>query len=483
MNTLAFATIQELQQTLQKRQISPQELLHFFIKRFAQHDLTLGTALEIFDVDSILKDWVPAGFLDGIPGLIKDNICQKDRITSCASKILEHFKAPYDATAIERLKQSGAFLLGRANMDEFAMGSSTETSAFKKTKNPWNTKKVPGGSSGGSVAAVSAGLVPWSLGSETGGSVRQPAAFCGIVGLKPTYGLISRYGLVAYASSFDQIGIATRTVHDNALILSAIAGNDIKDSTTLAVEKKEYAVSLKSTIRPGLRIGIIENAINAEGVDAQVHAVLEQAIKEFEKLGASIQKLTVPSMDYGAAIYFILSRAEAASNLARYDGVRYGLRDDNATTLVAMYEKSRKAGFGKEVKVRIIIGNYVLSVGHAAEFYNNAKIAQLRMRHEFNEIFKKVDLLIAPTTPTTAFDFGAFDNNKLQMDLQDYFTCPMNITGIPALSLPCGFSRDGMPIGLQLIGPNLSEELLFQTAYAYEQKTSWHKQHPANFFI
>jgi len=481
MNTLAYATIHELQEQLAHKKISHAELLDFFLDRFAQHDAKIGSSLEIFSKDSILKDYVPTGTLNGIPGLIKDNICQQNRITSCASKMLENYRATYDATALARLKNEGALSVGRANMDEFAMGSSTETSAFQKTRNPWNLDCVPGGSSGGSIAAVAAGLIPWSLGSETGGSVRQPAAFCGIVGLKPTYGLISRYGLIAYASSFDQIGIATRTVHDNAMVLSAIAGVDPKDSTTLMVEKKDYTQALKGTIKPGLKIGIIDNALNAEGVDSHVHSAILSAIKEFEKMGASVRTLSLPSMDYGAAIYFILSRAEAASNLARFDGVRYGLRDKEAHSLLQLYEKSRKAGFGKEVKARIMIGNYVLSVGHAAEFYNNAKIAQQMMRHEFDQIFKQVDILISPTTPTTAFKFGAFDNNKLQMDLQDYFTCSMNITGIPAISIPCGFSDDQMPIGFQLIGPHLSEELLMQTAYAYEQKTVWHTKHPVGF--
>lgn len=481
MDRLAFATIDQIQDLIQKKEVTAQEVVQFFIKRFETFDNELGSALEIFDKDSILQASQQQGSLYGIPGLIKDNICQKDRALSCASKILEHFKATYDATAITRLKNVGAPLLGRANMDEFAMGSSTETSAYKKTKNPWNGQRVPGGSSGGSIAAVAAGLVPWALGSETGGSVRQPAALCGIVGLKPTYGLISRYGLIAYASSLDQIGIATRTVKDNALILSAIAGNDPHDSSTLAVQQQDYTRLLTGTIKPGLKIGVIDNALKAEGIDNQVHQAIEQALATLQKLGASIERVTLPSMDYGAAIYFIISRAEAASNLARFDGVRYGLRNKKAETLVSMYESTRQEGFGEEVKKRIIIGNYVLSVGHAGEFYNNAIKAQNIMRAEFNEIFKKVDLLVAPTSPTPAFKFGAFDDNKLQLDLQDYFTCPANITGSPAISIPCGFSQDKLPLGFQLIGPHQSEALLFQTAHAYEQQTEWHTMHPAGF--
>lgn len=478
---LAFATITELQNLINKKEITPDELIEYFINRFEQCDGDLGSALEIFNKDSILHNVQGDGFLKGVPGLIKDNICQKGRITSCASKMLQNYQAPYDATAIDRLKKVGAPLIGRANMDEFAMGSSTETSAFKKTKNPWNKECVPGGSSGGSIAAVAAGLIPWSLGSETGGSVRQPAALCGIVGLKPTYGLISRYGLIAYASSLDQIGIATRTVKDNALILSAIAGNDRNDSTTVSVGAQDYSHGLGNFIKPGLKIGVIDNALHAEGVDSQMVRAIEDSIITLQKLGATIERVSMPSMDYGAAIYFIISRAEAASNLARFDGVRYGMRDKKAHTLISMYEKSRQEGFGTEVKKRIMIGNYVLSVGHAGEFYANAVKAQKIMRAEFDDMFKNVDLLLSPTSPTQAFKFGAFDDNKLQMDLQDYFTCPSNITGIPAISVPCGFSKDNLPFGLQLMGPHLSESLLFQVAHAYEQATEWHTKHPSGF--
>jgi aspartyl-tRNA(Asn)/glutamyl-tRNA(Gln) amidotransferase subunit A len=481
MENLAFASISQLREMLDKKEVSTKELLEFFIKRFEKYDGKLGSALEIFSLDSVLKESKAQGRLAGIPGLIKDNICQRNRITSCASKILANYRAPYDATAIARLKQEGALLLGRANCDEFAMGSSTETSAFKKTCNPWDLSRVPGGSSGGSIAAVAAGLVPWALGSETGGSVRQPAAFCGVVGLKPTYGLISRYGLVAYASSLDQIGIATRTIKDNALVLSVIAGNDNHDSTTLAVGAKDYTATLTGTMKPDLKIGVIENALYAEGVDNQVQNAIKQAIDQLEKLGARIRYIKLPILDYAAAIYFILSRAEAASNLARFDGVRYGVRATTASTLADMYAQTRHDGFGAEVKARIMIGNYVLSVGYADKFYDNARRAQRIMRQEFTKIFQEVDLLVAPTHPAPAFKFGAFAQNKLQLDLQDYFTCGMNIAGIPALSVPCGFSADNLPIGFQLIGPWLSEELLYQTAHAYEQQTPWHTMHPKQF--
>lgn len=478
MNDFSFYTITQLQEALATKRISVAELYDYCKARFAQYDSALGSALEIFGNDSYTA--IQKGSLYGIPGLVKDNICQQDRITSCSSKILKNFRAPYNATALTRLHQAGAYSIGRANCDEFAMGSSTETSAYHKTKNPWNHDRVPGGSSGGSIAAVAAGLVPWALGSETGGSVRQPASLCGIVGLKPTYGSISRYGLVAYASSFDQIGIATRTVKDNALVYSAIAGHDPYDSTTLDLQPRDYTKELGQSIT-GLTIGVIDNALYAEGVDPEIVKALEQAIQAFEKLGVKIKKITLPSMDYSAAVYFILSRAEAASNLARFDGVRYGYRNEDVESLAQMYAKTRQEGFGSEVKARILIGNYVLSVGHADKFYNNAKKAQALMRADFIAAFKDVDLLLSPVNPMTAFKFNAFDDNKLQMDLQDYFTCGMNITGIPALAVPCGFSSEQLPIGMQLIGPHLSEQLLFNVAHAYEQATPWHTMHPKGY--
>ncbi len=481
MNNLAFASIRELQSHINSKKISIEELVDFSIKRFAQYDPLIGSALEVFDKKSIMSQVKPLGLLAGIPGIIKDNIAQEGRKLTCSSKILENYSAVYDATASVRLKNQGAALIGRANCDEFAMGSSTETSAFQKTKNPWNLDRVPGGSSGGSIAAVAAGFVPWALGSETGGSVRQPAAFCGIVGLKPTYGLISRFGLVAYGSSIDQIGIATRTVYDNALVLSAIAGHDQKDSTSLRVEPKNYTQQLDGTITPGLRIGIVENALNAQGNDPEIVAAIEQAIKVLESLGAHVKRITLPTMDYSAAVYFILSRAEAASNLARFDGVRYGMRDKQAHTLADMYFNTRHDGFGAEVRKRILIGNYVLSAGYADQFYANAKRVQRLMRQEFEEAFKDVHLLAMPVHPIPAFKFGAFDVDKLQMDLQDYFTCAANLTGIPGLAIPCGFTKDKLPIGFQLLGAHLSEEIIFKTAYAYEQKTPWHTMHPAQF--
>ncbi len=477
-DALAFATIQELQVKLANKEISHQELLQYYIDRFKKYDDELNAAYEVFDKESILQASVQQGILNGIPGLIKDNISQKDRALTCGSKILQGFRATYDATAIARLKKEGALLVGRANMDEFAMGSSGETSAYTKAKNPWDTSRVPGGSSSGSAAAVAAGLVPWSLGTSTGGSVRQPAAFCGIVGFKPTYGLISRYGLVAYGSSLDQIGIFSRSVHDNALVLSAMAGNDPSDSSTLAVDKKDYTQALNGKLPSGLRIGIVENALYAEGMDPQIVTAIEDAIKVFEKLGATTKRITLKTLDYSAATYFIISRAEAASNLARFDGVRYGFRNKQAKTLQQMYFTTRQEGFGSEVKARILVGNYVLSAGYADAYYEKAKLVRDMMRKEFIDAYKDFDLLIMPTAPCVAFKFGAFDTDKLQMDLQDYFTCAANLTGAPAISIPCGMSQENLPIGLQLYGPHLSEELIFKVAHAYEQQTPWHTMHP-----
>lgn len=479
MDSFSFATIKQLHADLKTKQISTSELLDFFINRFAAYDKELGAALEIFDKEWVLKNSMLPGTLSGIPGLIKNNIAIKDQLLTCASRILENFRAPYDATVIERLKAQGATILGRANLDEFAMGTSTETSYFQKTKNPWDLSRVPGGSSGGSIAAVAAGLVPWALGSETGGSVRQPAAWCGVVGMKPTYGHVSRYGLVSYASSLDQIGVCTRSVYDCALIFSIIAGQDDHDSSTLAVGPKDYTAQLDGKLPAGLKIGIVDNSLTAEGMDPEVVAAIEAGIQQFKKMGATIHHVTLPALEYSAAAYFIISRAEAASNLARFDGVRYGFRNKKAKLLRDMYEETRHDGFGAEVKKRIIVGNYVLSSGHSGEFYDNGQKVKRLIRSQFVEAFKKVDVLLMPTHPAPASKFGEL--NPLQLDLQDYFTCPMNLAGIPAISIPCGMSKSGLPIGFQIVAPHLAEERMFKVADAYEQATPWHTMHPKGY--
>lgn len=478
MKNIAFASIKTLREMLAKKEVSPQELVQASLQRIAQHDQDLKSFIEVYDQKTIMDKFVANGVLQGIPGAIKDNICQQDRIASCGSKMLENFTSTYDATAISRLKQEGALLIGRTNMDEFAMGSSTETSYYGKTKNPWNTQCVPGGSSGGSAVAVAAGLVPWALGSDTGGSVRQPAAYCGIVGLKPTYGSISRYGLIAYASSLDQVGVFARDVHDTATVFSVIAGADAKDSSTLRLDKKDYTQELDGKLPSGLRIGIVDNALQADGMDEQVQSMIEAAGKQFESLGAVIKRVNIPALDYAAACYFIVSRAEAASNLARFDGVKYGFRAKDVKNLEDMYLKSRGQGFGKEVKLRIMMGNYVLSSGHAGKYYNNAKLVQRLIRKEFNDVFQEVDMVIIPSQAAPAFKFGAYDENKLQMDLQDYFTAGLNLAGIPGMSIPCGITKEGMPIGMQLVGPHVSEQLLFKVGHAYQQVTDWHLKKP-----
>ncbi len=478
MNTLAFSSIDQLKRKISSKEVSTSELLSFFLRRFEMFNAELGCAIELFDQESLSIDSQKTGLLHGIPGIIKDNIAMKNRKLACASHMLEGFVSPYDATVTQRLKEQGGISLGRANMDEFAMGSSTETSAFHKSFNPWNLACSPGGSSGGSAVAVAAGLVPWALGSETGGSVRQPAAFCGIVGLKPTYGLVSRYGLVAYGSSVDQVGIFSRTVADSALILSIISGQDVRDSSSLQQPAKDYLHLLQNRQQRPMTIGIVINSIETDGVNPEVISALSAAIKTLESLGHSIKHVALPAIEDSAAAYFIISRAEAASNLARFDGVRYGYRDKAAKTLSDLYMHSRAGGFGAEVKKRIVIGNYVLSAGHSDEFYQNAQKVRQEIAQEFEQTFKDVDILLMPTHPAPAFKIGSFATNTLQMDLQDYFTCPINLAGIPAISIPCGFSTDGMPIGMQLVGPHKGEEELFAIAHQFEQATDWHKRHP-----
>ena len=476
MNDLSFLTIQELKNLLETKKISKQEVISFFIDRAKKHR-NLNAVLELADLATPLSTSAESGFLAGIPGYRKDNICEKDQISSCASAILKDFRSTYDSTIVKRLKDQGAVIIGRTNMDEFAMGSSGETSVYGITKNPWNTELVPGGSSSGSAAAVAAGLAPWALGSDTGGSVRQPAALCGIVGFKPTYGLNSRYGLIAYGSSLDMVGFFTRTAYDTALLLSATAGQDQYDSTTLAVEQQDYTKTLDGKITQGLTLGVIEDALDAEALHPEIRQATENAIKEYEKMGATIKRIRIPSLSYGAACYFIVSRAEAASNLARFDGIRYGLRVPEKS-LTDLYEKTREIGFGTEVKARILVGNYVLSVGHAGQFYDNAQRVRQMIYQEMVDAFKNVDLFVLPTHATPAFKVGAFDNDKLTMDLQDYFTAPLNLAGVPGISIPMGFSKDGLPLGMQLVGPHLSEHLLLKTAHAYQSVTDWHTKTP-----
>lgn len=407
------------------------------------------------------------GPLAGIPIAIKDNMCTKGVKTTCASKILENFIPPYDATVITRLKEAGAIIVGKTNMDEFAMGGSTEHSAFFKTHNPVNLNKVPGGSSGGSAAAVAGDFAPLSLGSDTGGSIRQPASFCGIVGLKPTYGLISRYGLVAFASSFDQIGPFAKDIEDTANLLNVIAGHDEMDSTSAQLEKVDYTKALVDDVK-GLKIGVPKEFM-AEGVSEDVKAAVTNAIEKFKALGAEVSECSLPVTQYALPTYYIVACAEASSNLARFDGIRYGYRTTNYESLEDIYKNSRSEGFGEEVKRRIILGTYVLSSGYYDAYYKKAQRVRTLVKEGYEQVFEKYDLILTPTAPSVAFDIGSKVNDPLEMYMSDLLTVSINLAGIPAISIPCGKNSEGMPIGLQIISKHFNESKLLQAAYTFEK--------------
>jgi len=413
-----------------------------------------------------------------IPIAIKDNICIKDYPTTCASHILKGFKPLYDATVIAKLKDSGANFLGHSNMDEFAFGSSTETSHFGPTRNPWNLDCVPGGSSGGSAAAVAANEAIWALGSDTGGSIRQPASFCGVVGLKPTYGRVSRYGLIAFASSLDQIGPFTKDVEDCALLLNLIAGHDEYDSTSANAEVPDYTKSLINDAR-GLKIAIPKEYF-IEGIAPDVKASVDDAIAILKKKGATFTEISMPHTEYAVATYYILATAEASSNLARFDGIQYGLRslpkEQRRTSLIDLYEETRHQGFGQEAKRRIMLGTYALSSGYYDAYYLRAQKVRTLIKKDFDDAFKQFDAIITPTSPTTAFKIGEKTSDPLSMYLSDIYTISANLAGIPAVSIPCGFSKDNLPIGLQIMTKPFDEEMLFRVAYSYEQNTDWHKR-------
>jgi aspartyl-tRNA(Asn)/glutamyl-tRNA(Gln) amidotransferase subunit A len=405
--------------------------------------------------------------LQGIPIAIKDNICVRGLQTSCGSHILGPYQAPYDATVIERLKRAGALIVGKTNCDEFAMGSSNENSAFGPVRNPWDTSRVPGGSSGGSAAAVAAGIVPVSLGSDTGGSIRQPAGLCGIVGLKPTYGRVSRYGLVAFASSLDQIGVFGQRARDVGSVLGVIAGRDEHDATSADVPVPDYAAELAKDLK-GARIGVSRDLLG-EGLDAEVRASVERAIEAYRELGAEIVDVELPHAKYAIAVYYIIATAEASSNLARFDGVRYGFRAEESATLREMYRRTRDEGFGPEVKRRIMLGTYVLSSGYYEAYYRKAQQVRTLIKQDFTKAFEKCDAIATPTTPTPAFLIGEKTDDPLAMYLNDIYTVMANLAGIPGLSIPCGLADGNLPIGLQLLGPHWSEATLLRLAHAYEQ--------------
>ncbi|HWJ02032.1 MAG TPA: Asp-tRNA(Asn)/Glu-tRNA(Gln) amidotransferase subunit GatA, partial [Verrucomicrobiae bacterium] len=413
--------------------------------------------------------------LAGIPMALKDNICTKGIPTTCSSQILKSFVPPYDATVTERLADAGTVLMGKLNMDEFAMGSSTENSAFAKTKNPWDLERVPGGSSGGAVASVSAEQVVFSLGSDTGGSIRQPASFCGVVGLKPTYGSVSRYGLIAYASSLDQIGPVTKDVRDCALVMNAITGHDLKDSTSAPVEAPDYTKYLVNDIK-GLRVGIPREYFG-EGLEPEVDKAIKEAIAKLQELGASIEECSLPHTEYAIPAYYLIAPAECSSNLARYDGVRYGLRAQQSSDLISMFRKTRAQGFGPEVKRRIMLGTYALSSGYYDAYYLKALKVRTLIKQDFDQAFAKYDVLLSPTSPAPAWKFGEKSTNPLAMYLTDVCTVPVNLAGIPGMSVPCGFAN-GMPVGMQLMGKAFDEGTLLRVAYTFEQNTAHHMAKP-----
>ncbi|MGC9525167.1 MAG: Asp-tRNA(Asn)/Glu-tRNA(Gln) amidotransferase subunit GatA [Limnospira sp.] len=442
--------------------------------------VTADRALEqARQVDAKIAAGEAIGPLAGIPIAIKDNMCTEGVPTTCASKILQNFVPPYESTVTQKLKAAGAVMLGKTNLDEFAMGSSTENSAYQLTANPWDLERVPGGSSGGSAAAVASDEAVVALGSDTGGSIRQPASFCGVVGMKPTYGLVSRYGLVAYASSLDQIGPFGRTVKDAAILLNAIAGYDPKDATSLNVEIPDYTASLKPHLHPRskMKIGVIKETFG-EGLDPVVEQAVTKAIDVLQSLGAEIQVISCPRFRYGLPTYYIIAPSEASANLARYDGVKYGFRNPDADNLIEMYAKTRAEGFGAEVKRRIMVGTYALSAGYYDAYYLKAQKVRTLIKEDFDRAFTQVEVLVCPTSPTTAFKAGEKTADPLSMYLSDLMTIPVNLAGLPALSIPCGFDSQGLPIGMQLIGKVLGESRLLEVAHAYEQATPWHIKKP-----
>ena len=481
---LTGLSIRELHQRFLARRATPSQAATEHLARVEALDpqvkafltVTRETALaQAAAADARFAAGAPRGPLDGIPIALKDLVATRGIRTTCGSKILDGFAPPYDATVAARLADAGAVLLGKLNMDEFAMGSSTEHSAYGPTRNPWDLGRVPGGSSGGSAAAVAAEMAVTTLGSDTGGSIRQPAAFCGVVGLKPTYGRVSRYGLVAFASSLDQIGPFARDVEDTAAILQVIAGADPLDSTAVEVPVPDYVAALAGGV-DGLRVGIPREYF-VEGLDPEVERAVQAAIEVLRARGARTQPISLPHTEYGLAAYYLIAPAEASSNLARYDGVKYGLRVPGARDLIDMYGQTRAAGFGAEVKRRIMLGAYALSAGYYDAYYGKAQRVRTLVRRDFQQAFEQVDVIVAPTTPTVAFKLGERED-PLAMYLNDVFTIPVNLAGLPGISVPGGFTAGGLPIGLQLIGRAFDEATLLRVGHAFQQATDWHTRRP-----
>ena len=483
--------IAEWRQQLERGEVSARELTDHHLARIAAVDPSLHAFLDVTaeraraDADRIdaarqAGESLPP--LAGVPLAIKDNLCTRGVRTTCASRMLEHFVPPYESTVTERLWRSGAVLLGKTNLDEFAMGGSTEASAFGPTGNPWNLEHVPGGSSGGSAAALASGECMAALGSDTGGSIRQPASFCGVVGLKPTYGRISRYGLVAFASSLDQVGPFTTTVADAAALLQVMAGSDPRDSTCLQAPVPDYSATLADPI-DGLRVGLVRECFDQEGLDPEVKASVLAAAEQLQALGAELVDVSCPRFNDGIATYYVIAPSEASANLARYDGVKYGYRAEDADSLASMTARSRAEGFGAEVQRRILIGTYALSAGYVDAYYKKAQQVRTLIRQDFDAAYRQVDVLLTPTAPTTSFRRGAHADDPLAMYLADLLTIPANLAGLPAISVPCGFDEAGLPIGVQLIGNVLDEPRLLQVAHQYEQAAAVMQHRPEGALI
>ncbi|MEC0179465.1 Asp-tRNA(Asn)/Glu-tRNA(Gln) amidotransferase subunit GatA [Paenibacillus favisporus] len=477
-------TLQELHNKLHAKELSVQELVDQSFQVIAERDERIGAFLTLNEeearntarrLDDKLASGQPRGLLFGLPAGIKDNIVTEGLRTTCASQFLANFNPVYDATVTRKLREADAVTLGKLNMDEFAMGGSNENSSFRPVRNPWDLDRVPGGSSGGSAAAVAAGEAYFALGSDTGGSIRQPASYCGVVGLKPTYGLVSRFGLVAFASSLDQIGPLTKNVEDSAYVLQAIAGHDHMDSTSANVDIPDYLSALTGDVR-GLRIAVPKEYMG-EGVDPAVKEKILAALKVLEDLGAVWEEVSLPHTEYAVATYYLLASSEASSNLARFDGVRYGTRADHAGSLIDLYHESRSKGFGPEVKRRIMLGTYALSSGYYDAYYLKAQKARTLIKQDFDNVFENYDIIIGPTAPTTAFKLGSQVDDPLTMYLNDILTIPVSLAGVPAISVPCGLA-DGLPVGLQIIGKAFDESTVLRVAHAYEQNTEHHKLQP-----
>ncbi|WP_308636058.1 Asp-tRNA(Asn)/Glu-tRNA(Gln) amidotransferase subunit GatA [Paenibacillus silvisoli] len=476
--------LQDVHNQLKKKELSVGDLVDASYSRIAATDASIRSFLTLneegaraaaAELDGVLASGGEQGLLFGLPAGIKDNIVTEGLLTTCASQFLRNYDPIYNASVMNKLKSAQSVTIGKLNMDEFAMGGSNENSSFYPTRNPWNTEYVPGGSSGGSAASVAAGQVYFSLGSDTGGSIRQPAAYCGIVGLKPTYGLVSRYGLVAFASSLDQIGPLTKNVEDSAYVLQAIAGYDANDSTSANVDIPDYVSALTGDVK-GLRIGVPKEYLG-QGIDPKVKEAVLAALKQFESLGATWEEVSLPHTEYAVATYYLLASSEASSNLARFDGVRYGVRAENPDNLIDLYRKSRSQGFGPEVKRRIMLGTYALSSGYYDAYYLKAQKVRTLIKQDFDNVFNDFDLIIGPTAPTPAFRIGEQVGDPLTMYLNDICTIPVSLAGIPAISVPCGFA-DGLPVGLQIIGKAFDERTVLRAAHAFEQHTEHHKQRP-----